>query len=324
MKRVTLSEVAKLAGVTSTTVSRVINNRGSISEKTRNKVKSAMETLNYQPNQLARTLMGKKSNVIGLIFPNSKNPFYGDMIYYLENCLYNKGYHVFLCNSKNNSNKERNFVKMLLANQVDGLIVGSHNTDIEIYKQSNLPIVSIDRVLSEYIPVISSDNFEGGYLAAKYLYNKGATTLAHINSLQAYEAPYSYERRQGFLQFSNEKQLKHFTFEIEYNSPIEVKKHIVAGILDFHPDIDGIFVADDLTAILTKDICKRKKHNAKIIGYDGSEFVKNYVSDLPTIEQPIEEMANQAVDILIKQINGDFTEAGKHIYLPVKLLDREK
>src|SRR5699024_11281067 len=96
--RAKLSDVAKKAGVSPTTVSRVINNYGYISDKTRNKVHEAMKELNYQPNSLARSLHGKKTNLVGLIFPGVSNPFFGELVEEIENKLFEDGYKVILCN----------------------------------------------------------------------------------------------------------------------------------------------------------------------------------------------------------------------------------
>ena len=130
---VKLTDVARKAGVSPTTVSRVINNYGYLSKKTINKVHAAMAELNYQPNALARSLQGKKSQLIGLVFPSVSNPFFGELIEKLESKLFEKGYKSILCDSANNSIKEREYLNMLIANQVDGIITGSHNLGIKEY-----------------------------------------------------------------------------------------------------------------------------------------------------------------------------------------------
>ena len=117
-----LTDVAELAGVSPTTVSRVINNKGYLSEKTKQKVQEAMRTLGYKPNNLARGLQGKSAQLIGLIFPNISNIFYSELIEYLEIELFKHGYKTIICNSENDPAKEREYIEMLEANQVDGII----------------------------------------------------------------------------------------------------------------------------------------------------------------------------------------------------------
>lgn len=156
-----LKDVAKLAGVSVTTVSRVINNYGSLSEKTINKVHEAMRELNYQPNALARAMQGKPSKFIGLIFPNIINPFYAELVNDLEYRLFAKGYKTIIASSAQNPDIEHDYLAMLMANQVDGIISGSHNLGIEEYQRIKAPIVSFDRYLADNIPIVSADSYRG-------------------------------------------------------------------------------------------------------------------------------------------------------------------
>ena len=175
-----LTDVAKLAGVSPTTVSRVINKKGYLSEKTIQKVNEAMRELGYKPNNLARSLQGKSAKLIGLIFPNISNVFYAELIDKLEHQLFKNGYKTIICNSEHDSEKEREYIEMLEANQVDGIISGSHNLGIEDYNRVTAPIISFDRNLSPDIPVVSSDNYAGGVLAAQTLVKTGAQSIIMI------------------------------------------------------------------------------------------------------------------------------------------------
>ncbi|HBA0706382.1 TPA: LacI family transcriptional regulator, partial [Enterococcus faecium] len=172
-----LEDVAKRANVSKTTVSRVLNNRGYLSQKTIDNVYKAIEELNYQPNVVARQLFQKKTNIVGLLFPTVANPFFSELVEALEKKLYEIGYKVLIGNSMNNKEKETNYLNQLLSDQVDGLIVGTHNQGIQEYKYQNLPIVAIDRVMNEDIPVVESDNYNGGKLATKLLIAQGAKNI---------------------------------------------------------------------------------------------------------------------------------------------------
>lgn len=116
-----LDDVAKLAGVSTTTVSRVINDRGYLSETTKEKVYKAMRHLNYQPSSAARALHGKQFKLIGLIFAGITNPIIAEVVEKIEDRLFNKGYKAIICNSLDNPDKERQYLRMLMANQVMGL-----------------------------------------------------------------------------------------------------------------------------------------------------------------------------------------------------------
>ncbi|AMK50500.1 hypothetical protein LF65_05397 [Clostridium beijerinckii] len=141
----TIKDVAKIAGVTVTTVSRVLNNRGYISEATREKVNAAMEELHYQPNEIARSLFRRKSNLLGLVVPNVSHSFFSELTNYVEFYAYQAGYKVLVCNSYKDSVKEKDYVEMLKRNQVDGIIMGSYTMETSEYLLSGLLIVALDR-----------------------------------------------------------------------------------------------------------------------------------------------------------------------------------
>ena len=125
----TLKDVAKEAGLTVTTVSRVLNNRGYISDNARKKVAEAMKKLNYRPNELARSLQNKSSNTIGVIVPHIRHPYFSDMISNLENQAHKKGYKILLCNSQGKNEKMLEYVEMCTSNRVAGLILFSGSVD---------------------------------------------------------------------------------------------------------------------------------------------------------------------------------------------------
>ena len=286
-----LTDVAELAGVSPTTVSRVINNKGYLSEKTKQKVQEAMRTLGYKPNNLARGLQGKSAQLIGLIFPNISNIFYSELIEYLEIELFKHGYKTIICNSENDPAKEREYIEMLEANQVDGIISSSHNLGIDDYERVSAPIIAFDRNLAPNVPIVASDNFEGG-------------KLAELRALG-----FSFQIPHGEV------------FKVPNNlSTIRREMEIKSIIASNRPD--GIFVSDDLTAILTMKIAKQLDMNIpddlKIIGYDGTSFIESYFPQLTTIRQPIDEIASLLVDILLKRIKGEKTN--KDYILPISLI----
>ena len=311
-----LTDVAELAGVSPTTVSRVINNKGYLSEKTKQKVQEAMKTLGYKPNNLARGLQGKSAQLIGLIFPNISNIFYSELIEYLEIELFKHGYKVIICNSQNDPAKEREYIEMLEANQVDGIISSSHNLGIDDYERVEAPIIAFDRNLAPNIPIISSDNFEGGKLAAKTLQKNGCQNIIMITGNDNTDSPtglralgFSFQIPEGKI-FKVPNTLSTIRREMEIKSIIASNKP------------DGIFVSDDLTAILTMKIAHQLElkipDNLKIIGYDGTSFIENFFPQLTTIRQPIDEIASLIVDVLLKKIKGE--KASKDYILPISLL----
>lgn len=193
--KVKLEDVAKAAGVSPTTVSRVLNNRGYISERTRAKVEKAIKELNYYPNDVARSLFKQRTNFIGLILPHVSNPFFGELALYIENLCSALGYRIILCNSTGQIEKEKAYATMLIRHQVDGIIVCSYNRGIDAYKYPKLPIVAIDHYLAPTIPVVGSDNYDGGKLAVQHLIERGCKSIIHFNGPLELETPAQFRRK---------------------------------------------------------------------------------------------------------------------------------
>lgn len=306
-----LKDVAKLAGVSVTTVSRVINNYGSLSKKTIYKVHQAMQELNYQPNALARAMQGKPSNFIGLIFPNLTNPFYAELVNELESRLFAKGYKTIIASAAENEQIEHEYLGMLMANQADGIISGSHNLGIEEYKQVGAPIVSFDRYLAEGIPIVTSDSYSGGRLAADYLVNWGCQNLAVLIDEDTSSSP-TINRVQGVVDYMNEH-------DFEY-TPLDVNEIQVEAV--FPGDFDGVLAPDDEFALQIRSLAERAgKVFGKdfiVTGYNGSHLVQKIAPDLPTVVRPVDSLADELIDTLLKRI-ADPTKPLPSKELPVRL-----
>ena len=139
-----IKEVAAVAGVSPTTVSRVLNNRGYISQETRDKVHAAMKRINYTPNDIARAMLNGRLNLIGMIVPYVSSPFHAQVVQVIEHTLADNGFKMLLCNSANRPELERSYIDMLRRNMVDGVIVNSLNIGAEAYAEMGLSLVGID------------------------------------------------------------------------------------------------------------------------------------------------------------------------------------
>jgi LacI family sucrose operon transcriptional repressor len=319
----TIKDVAKAAGVTVTTVSRVLNNRGYISEATRKKVYDAMDELNYQPNEIARSLFRKKSNFIGLIVPNVSHPFFAELTNHIEYYAYEAGYKVLICNSYQDSVKERDYVEMLKRNQVDGIIIGSHTLETSDYISRDLPIVAIDRNLSEGVPFITSDNYRGGLLATNLLIDKGCRKLAHISGPLEVNTP-ANKRYQAFIDVVSERKVDYIIRQAKLDI-FESYEKLAYQLFNEHPDIDGIFASSDMIAasiihaanVVGINIPK----DLKLIGYDNISLAALIVPPLTTIKQPIKEMAELLVNTLVSHM--DNKETAIENILPISLVERK-
>ncbi|MFC5407163.1 LacI family DNA-binding transcriptional regulator [Cohnella soli] len=324
-----IEDVAERAGVSVTTVSRVLNDRGYISQKTRDKVYQVMKELNYQPNEMARALFRRKSNMIGLIIPNVSHPFFGKLAYYLEYYADLKGYKLLLCNSNREISKEREYIDMLKKNQVDAIIMGSAVLDVEHYLNLNLPIVSFDRKVADEIPIVTSDNLMGGKLATKLLIDKGCKKPVFV--YRGIGGPHHRQllaggREQGFDEELTNVGIEpvHFHLEPTDASDMDEDGEIVRFLRD-HPDVDGIFASSDVIAAEIIQACHRMGKNLpadmKVIGYDDVAVASLVWPRLSTIRQPIREMSEYTIELIAKQIEGE--EVPMIHSFPVTLVERD-
>lgn len=320
----TIHDVAVKAGVSVTTVSRVMNNRGYISEATRKKVFSAIEALNYHPNEIARSLLRKQSNIIGLIIPNVAHPFFSELANQVEYYAYQHGCKVLLCNSHSEPAKEKVYIDMLKRNRVDGIIMGSHTLEVDEYRHLNSPIVTFDRQIDPDIPYITSDNYCGGKLATELLIRKGCRKIAHIcgnldlNML-------SNKRTDAFRDVVNRYGLPHVIVQTDLKLFVQQNyEQIVRELLHEHPDMDGIFATSDIIATVAMKECvragRRVPEDVRIVGFDDVNVASWVTPELTSVKQSITDIGRLAVELIRKQVEGEKIELMN--LLPVKLMER--
>lgn len=319
----TIKDVAKHAGVSIATVSRIINNRGAISEKTRQKVSASMEALNYQPNEMARALQKQKSNIIGLIVPLIQYEFFSTLIEAIEDTCHQNGYKLMLCRAGANGDREKEMVALLEGNKVDGILLCSRAGDASIYAERNtMPIVSIDRDMEGFSSV-TSDNYQGGILAARKLYETGCTHPVLVGNRVPDYMPMN-KRCIGFFDTCRELHME--PYHISVSVPVENQAAVSENFLrDLRrcPAADGIFVISDaLAATILCSPCVKEAgilNRLPLISYDGLE-VSRWLS-ISSVAQPIREMGAAAALQLIREIEDGASHT--QIVLPVSFIERE-
>jgi len=320
----TIRDVALKAGVTVTTVSRVLNNRGYISEQTRKKVYLAMEELQYQPNEIARSLTRKRSMMLGMIIPTIAHPFFSEMANAIENYASSFGYKLLICNSRMEKTKEKEYIDMLKSNRVDGVIMGSHTLEVEEYLNLKKPIITFDRKIAD-IPYISSDNELGGKLAAEHLIKKGCKNIAHISGDLSLDL-LSNKRTESFIHTLRAHNIEPVIVQLGTDSFDQSSYNsIFKALFEDSRKFDGIFASSDIIAMNIIKIAAAKNisipTDLKLIGYDDIVFAGLCNPSLTSIQQPIIDMSRLAVDILDKLIKGE--EVKQEHILPVTLIERD-
>ena len=326
----TIKDVALDAGVAVGTVSKVINGQY-VSEKNRKKVEESIERLGYQMNFYARGLKVRNTYTVAAIVPETINPFFAIWVYYLEQALYKNGYKMLLCNTQGTIEKEQSYFRMAAQNKVDGIICVTYR-DVEEYVQEDIPVVSLDRHFGKKICCVSSDNYHGGELAAEKMISTGSTRLLYMRSGSILPGE-TMKRGPGFVDYCHAHGVSVETldlgddFEIfgDGNSSIDdvLQEFLIASRKSGKMRYDGIYTSTDSLAWLllnqTRKLGIRVPEEVQIIGHDGLRMMNRGNYFVSTIVQPVKEMAEKSVEIVLKKIRGEETEM--MTILPVKFAD---
>lgn len=320
----TIKDVAEKAGVTVTTVSRVLNNRGYISDKTRKRVYEVMREINYQPNEVARALTKKNTNIIGVIVPSIIHPYFSMCLHYFEKHASAAGFKLMVCNSQRERQKEIEYIEMLKSNQVAGIILCTRNHDLDNDLQLNLPVVTFERSISNDLPAVLCDNYRGGVLAAEHLMQHGCRKLGLIQGSIDVALP-ADERCAAFVNTCQKHGLNALVYSTKERNFNERSYHaLIEKMLDEHPDIDGVFATSDLIAAQVLQVCGKRgiqvPQNINLVGFDDVELAKLTTPPLTTIHQPVDEMCKYAVSSITSQLHNEMVPI-KNV-LPVTLIKR--
>ncbi|MBA2871237.1 LacI family transcriptional regulator [Anoxybacillus calidus] len=319
----TIRDVARLAGVSVATVSRVLNQNGYVNEETEKRVRRAIQELNYKPNEVARTLFKKTSKTIGLIVPDISNPFFPELVRAVEDVTNIYDYTVILCNSDEKNEKEKEYIEVLKQKYVDGVILTTNQLELAEVSELDVPVVVLDRPLNHSFPSVIADNYGGARLATRHLYDIGCRKIAHLQGPP--HVVNAVERFNGYRDEMKELGLWDENLVILGNYHLKQAKEAVLQAFKEHT-IDGIFAGNDVMAVgalkAVQQLGLRVPEDVAIIGYDGIPLTEMTTPELSTISQPIYEMGAMAARLLVKRIEGQPLDQ-IHYVLPVQLIQRE-
>lgn len=324
-KKMTIKKIAELTGVSSATVSKVLNNTGRYSEETKKKILDVVEKYDYRPNAVAKSLRTSKSKTIGVIVPDITNEFFAHIVLAIERYFGPLGYSIFICNSDENGEKEILYLKDLEIKGVDGLIYLSTSNQL-FQTRTNLPIVCIDRKPNiNNITIITSDNLNGGYVATSELIQKGCQKILLMRDYR--DVIPTVERSKGYKKALEENSLEVSEDHILY---VEVGietgyKAIMQLIEEKRFDFDGIFATTDGLAygasIALKEHGIKVPEQVKIIGYDNISLAR--YNSISSINQDKELLGQMAAENLLMMIESGVLNSHKTITIPVELIIRE-
>ncbi len=326
-----ISDVANLAGVSRTTVSRVLNDYKPVNEKTRQKVIRAVETLNYRPSAIARGMRLQQTKSFAVFIPDFANLYYSELLNYLEKAARAKGYLAIICTTEMDPVWEKEYVDKLLQRQVDGIIfcwyrnVGGYESYlVDILKK--VPVVVLDQPV-ENLPVTSihSDGFQGMKDVTNYLIRKGHTRFAFMKSVDEESAiRYRYE---GFLSALQDNGLSiDDDLIIQGGYSVESGYNAAKKLLETEKPFTALVTEDDLSAIGSIE-CFHEEHirvpeQVAVTGFDNIVLSRFVTPRITTISQPIPAIAEKAVEEIVDAIESGKRQ-NKRIVFPVELIIRE-
>ena len=312
----TMKDVAQEAGVALGTVSKVFNGLP-VGESYKQRVEQAAKKLGYQVNNYARGLRASRTNTVAVILPSVTHPFFGALAEYITRSLMARGRKTLLATTDLNPNVEQECVNMVQQNKVDGIIALTYNADLVV--DEDIPFVSIDRPFRTQVPCVSSDNYGGGQLAAQKLTELGCKRLLMFQQTAVTPGEVD-KRRLGFDAWCNALGVDHAVVHFYEERGLEpfwayLREHMTRD----NPEFDGMFCGTDHLAYLTclklRELGVQVPGQVQVIGYDGLRLFDEKELLCSSIVQPVEQMAQTAVELLI---NPDRTRLPALVCLPVE------
>lgn len=329
----TIKDIARVAGVSVTTVSRALNGYFDVNEKTKQKILAVAKELDYSPNTLARGLVMKKSKTIGLLVSgmskeNVKDNFTFEVLCGINETASTLGYDLILFNTNTTKQREKTYAQLCRERRVDGAIVQGIRKDDPYLKEileSDIPCVLIDIPFeTDSVGYVTTDNIQGAKKAIEHLIQQGRKNIGMVNGHQG--AYVSEERLKGYKEKLT-----------EYNLPIREEWIIDGGfeeaksesrtytLLKQHKEIDALFCASDVMALGALKACKRigkaVPDDISIVGYDNITLASYTNPPLTTIGQEIYNIGAEAADLLINMLEGTSTNMRR--YVDTQLVVRE-
>jgi LacI family transcriptional regulator len=325
----TIRDVARSAGVSTATVSHVLNLTRHVSPITRDRVLRAIAALNYQPNRVARSLRNRKTTTLGVLLPNSANPFFAELLHSIESCCFDLGYSVILGNANDDPKRELFYLDVLLSKQVDGILLvstGAYKEVLEIVTRRRVPTVMIDRPAAEpRVDTVYIENEQGGRIATEYLLSLGHRAIAVIGDASP-PAP-TIERMAGYRSALRAAGLAvNEGYIVTSNYMHEGGYRACQQLLHLPERPTAIFACNDMMAIgalcAIHGVGLRVPQDISVIGFDDISLASYTVPRLTTIAQPLAEIGRIAVEYLLQRLNSPDAPLHQKC-LPVALVERD-
>ena len=324
----TIADVAKRAGLSRATVSRVLNNHPNVTEDKKRLVREAMEALHYVPNTTAQRLRNQKTDTIAILVPVLTNPFFAYLLEAMDMVATQNHLQLLICQTRYSKKKELDFLELLRTKQVDGLILTSYENEwkeIEPYLELGPMVLCNEYERSSKVPIVRMDQFEAGYIGTRHLIEQGHKRIACTSGDKSNLAK---DRQAGYRKALEEYGLP-FRDEWLFSNVFDLEdgKRVLRTILNLKDAPTAVFTGSDQVAtgiiMAAQVLGKKVPEDFAVIGFDDQPIARVVKPALTTIRQPIEEMGMTAMDIMIDLIAQKNKENYPEILLPFDLVIRD-
>lgn len=328
----TIKDIAKKAGVSITTVSQVLNSKEiGIKRETKEKILKIAEELDYKPNYLARGLITKKTNTLGLIIPDITNPFFPQVVRAIEDTANQHHYNIILCNTDNDPEKEKIYLEILQKKYVDGILLTSSTYSTTdhggLLEKMKTPLILLDRVADSPLdfPSVYTCGYQGVMRGVTYLWNQGHRKIAYLSgpntSIVGKDRLLGYETALINHGLSMDPELIYYG---DYKA--ETGEKGMTALLAKGVEFTAVMAANDLMAVGAMRSIKNQNlkvpEDISVLGFDNIQIARLIDPALTTISQPSYEMGKMATQMLLRLIEGETLEK-RQVVLEPELVVRE-
>ena len=326
---VTIEDVARLAGVSNSTVSRVLNKKEYVKESTRKKVFDAVTELGYKPSRIARSLRASASQIIGLIISDIQNPFFTSLVRAVEDIAYKHNYSLLLCNTDEDPEKENLYVELMLSERVSGVIITptrEYNCPIQKLLEMHVATVCVDRqVLDCETDSVVSDNVDSSFKLIEHLIKNGHRRIGAL--LGPSEISTFRERLRGYLDALQQYDLSIDENLINQGIPKEQEGYELANqLLDLPERPTAIIAGNNLMALGAIHAIKDRKlslpGDISLVSFDDREWAQLITPTITVASQPTYEMGQQAAELVMRRLENDDISF-EHVVLESEIIFRE-
>jgi len=331
MKKVTIADVATHADVSRATVSRVLNDKGTVNPILRERVLIAVKQLGYKPNRAAQRLRSNTSDIIGVIISDIQSPFFVSVVRGIEDATYTNQMNIVLCNADEDLERQKTYLSYLKAENVAGIIVSptwhmNESNELEMFHESGIPIVLMDRIVRNYqFDTVSVDNVDGAYMATKHLIDIGHCDIAIVGgNLKLSTGKGRYE---GYIKAMEDAQLPIKDEYVRFgNFTQEDGYRLTRELLSLKKPPQAIFINNNLSTMgalkAIRELDVRVPQDIALVGFDDIPMATELTTPLTVVGQPTHEMGREAVRLLLRRLETPSAPI-QSILLQTQLIVRE-